>query len=256
MLAKVKPNTQFIGQNILYFSKVDSTNNILNELSKNNLVENGSIVIADYQTTGKGQRNKTWDSNAFENLLFSIFLKPVTNQVIFPFKINKIITYSILMALKKYCNNSNKLKIKWPNDIYFELKKVSGILIENNYSGSNLNHSIIGIGINVNQQFDTNDKISLSEITGNTIDRLLLLEQMLEEIEEQYLKFSAHNNQTINSLFNESLIGINEESEFEINNEEIKGVVLGVNDNGQLLVSQSGVSKAYNHGEIKQIFKR
>lgn len=255
MFAKVKPNTQFIGQNILYFSKVDSTNNILNELSKNNLVENGSVVIADFQTTGKGQRNKTWDSNAYENLLFSIFLKPVTTQVVFPFKINKIMTYSVLMALKKQLESPLELKIKWPNDIYFGNKKISGILIENNYSGSTLNHSIVGIGVNVNQFFESKDKTSLAEITSNTIDRLSLLEQILEEIEEQYLKFSLHSNQAINLLFNESLLGYNEESEFEINNEILKGELIGVNENGQVIVSISGVNTAFNHGEIKQIFK-
>ena len=252
MFAKVKPNTQFIGQNILYFSKVDSTNNILNELSKNNLVENGSIVIADYQTTGKGQRNKTWDSNAYENLLFSLFLKPVTMPFVYPFKINKIMTYSVLMALRNQINNPTALKIKWPNDIYYHNKKVSGILIENNFSGSNFNHSIVGIGINVNQEFESIDKTSLLEITGNTFDRLQLLEHTLEEIEEQFLKFSTNNSHAINQLFNEVLLGFNEECEFDINNDRMKGVLIGVNENGQLIVSNSGINTSFNHGEIKQ----
>ena len=117
----------FLGQKIIELSSVDSTNNYLIDLSQNISLVEGTVVIANEQTAGKGQRNNSWSSETGKSLCISILLMPkldVNQQFLF----NKFIALSLCQALNNY---SLTAKIKWPNDILIGSKKVAGILIEN-----------------------------------------------------------------------------------------------------------------------------
>ena len=136
----------FVGQHIIELSSVDSTNNYLIDLSQNISLLEGTVVIAKEQTAGKGQRNNHWSSEADKSLSISILLKPkldVSQQFLF----NKFIALSLCQALNDY---SLTTKIKWPNDILINKKKVAGILVENSIRGSKIEKSVVGIGVNIN----------------------------------------------------------------------------------------------------------
>ena len=206
MFAKVKPNTQFIGQNIIYFNQVDSTNTFAIELMKQNMAKDGTVVVAEFQGKGRGQSKNVWISEAFENLLFSIVLKPATCFSVDLFSLNKTIAVSIYSVLREFLPQ-NTVHIKWPNDILIERRKVAGILIENNFIGNKLNWSIAGIGLNVNQKFEHLTEInasSLSEITGNTIEREHILKLILEiKQKAQHRSYRTYTEYDFNSKFND-----------------------------------------------------
>ncbi len=254
MFAKVKPNTQIIGQNIIYFNQVNSTNKFALELIRQNLAENGTVVLAEYQSEGKGQFGREWISNPYENLMFSIILKHVTNAPANPFIINKTMTLSMYETISELLPGCD-IRIKWPNDIYAGKRKISGILVENNYSGQQLNYSIIGIGMNVNQDFEPETSLnatSLRSRTGQMTDRPLLLKNILEKIEANYIRMTRQP-EAIESAFNSHLMCYGETCDFDIQNTVTRARVVECDSHGRLVLEINNEQRPFMHGEIKQL---
>lgn len=257
MFAKVKPNTQIIGQNIIYFNQVDSTNQFASELIKQNLAENGTVIVAEYQTMGRGQGGKSWISEPFENLLFSIVLKHVTNSPSDPFIVNKMTTLAVQQCISKLLPDA-LVKIKWPNDILVNKRKICGILVENNFTGFNLNYSIIGIGLNVNQNYEHFKQIhatSLGHFLHQSLNREHILSQILESFEQVYWQFMDGKIEHIKQLFNESLQGFETLNLFETADGIKPGIIRGCDNDGRLIVEFEGKEIAYIHGSIKQLIE-
>ena len=251
MFAKVQPNTQIIGQNIIYFKQVASTNQVAHDLIRNNMASHGTVLIADYQSEGRGQYGKSWLSEPFENLMFSLILQPVTKWTADPFLINKLITLAMYLQIKSEIPQ-HQVRIKWPNDILVNGKKICGILVENNFSGNTLNYSIAGIGLNVNQHFENVlhlNATSLSGLVGNTIDREQLLKSILERIEDLYLNHSA---EAISMAFDRALYGYMVTGAFDIDGNIVMAQVMGCDKDGCLILEIDGLDKHYPHGSIKQ----
>lgn len=254
MFAKVKPNTQIIGQNIIYFNQVASTNEFALELIRQNLAENGSVVVAEFQSKGRGQYGKSWISEPFENLMFSIVLRFVTKSNPDPFIINKIATLTMYQVISKILPEK-QVRIKWPNDILVNTKKICGILVENNFSGSSLNYSVIGIGLNVNQHYEHISSLNATSLVGSAgveFDREALLKQILEQFEEVYNQFEAEQISDINKQFNEALFGYETIGAFDIDGKIEMGMVLGCDAYGRLEIEMDSEVKAFQHGAIKQ----
>jgi BirA family biotin operon repressor/biotin-[acetyl-CoA-carboxylase] ligase len=250
--AKIKPNTQFIGQNIIYFKCIDSTNTTALEWAKNNSCENGTVFITDFQTNGRGQQSNIWESEPNKNLMFSVVLNQ-ESSLLNPFLLNKITAFSLLQCLQNRLNYSPFIKIKWPNDLYFKQKKIAGILIENNYLGNKINYSVVGIGINVNQKFEKDSTInatSIYELSENEQNRMELFQEFLEIFELNLINYKTLN---IENLFANALLGYSQTEVFSINNEIIEGTIVNCDEFGRLSVLINGEIKQFNHGEIKQI---
>ena len=131
---------------ILWLESVNSTN----DWSKEHMSQllDMSVICAKVQTSGRGQGDHKWHSEAEKNLLFSILLKEpsiTSNEV---FAVSAISALALVEVLSKY---GIEAKIKWPNDIYVGDKKICGLLIEHSLRGSSISWSIIGVGLNVNQ---------------------------------------------------------------------------------------------------------
>lgn len=255
MFAKIKPNTQIIGQNIVYFQRVNSTNTLAHDLMKNKLAGNGTVVIADHQTSGRGQRNNEWHSNSGENLTFSIILEPVTYNRTHAFNLNKC----ICLGMHRFVTNAlpnHEVKIKWPNDILVNQQKIAGLLIENNYMGHQLQWSIAGIGMNINQAFGGLTGIkatSFRDLQGFEYDRQLTFRLLLESIDHYFIRLSAGETAKIEHEFNQSLLGYGEKTGFTIEQTTNDFIVRGCDADGRILLEKDGATKAYMHGEIKQI---
>lgn len=256
MFAKVKPNTQIIGQNIIYFNRVNSTNSFALELMKQDMAADGTVVIAEYQGNGRGQGDKHWISDAYENLLFTIVLKPVTINGSDPFSINKAIALSVQNCVKKLLP-SEEVCIKWPNDILVNKRKICGILVENNFSGQKLNWSLAGIGLNVNQDFSAEPDLnaaSLKSFFGSEIQRSELLKQLLEETDRQYLKVLNGHSSVINIEFENQLLGFRKNQRFISDGNEFTAKLAGCDSDGRLVTEdENGQNKAWLHGSIKQL---
>lgn len=190
---------------IEFLSKTDSTNARLREqLSLGDLKE-FSVLYTDYQVSGRGQRGNSWESENAKNLLFSIYLAPQFVPVKSQFLISQIASLSVAEALAQYTTN---ITIKWPNDIYWNQKKICGMLIEHNLSNQMLSQSIIGIGLNVNQKtFVSNapNPVSLSNIIGRDVNREALLEDILERLNEYYNQLKSGNENLIIENYHRSL---------------------------------------------------
>lgn len=177
---------------IIHIAETDSTNRWMRERGSGG----DMVVVADYQTAGKGQGTNSWESERGKNLLFSVLYHPQRIPANRQFHISMAVSLAIADALGEHIGD---VSIKWPNDIYWRNAKICGILIENRLLGQTIRDSIIGVGVNVNQrQFHSNapNPVSLWQIHGHETDLELLLQSILDkftlyinkkEIKTQYL---------------------------------------------------------------------
>ena len=217
----------------LHFDSLNSTNETLGQLSKKIELQNGFYITADYQKSGKCQNNDKWDSNPKENLLISIFLNLDLN-IENSFMLNQLASLAVLDTLRKFLKQ--KIEIKWPNDVFVDNKKISGILINNIVKDGLINSSVIGIGINVNQTNFNNKYIATSMKLLNRKDfELNEIEKMLmKNIKKQSMILLDKKISLLSSRYNNHLYGKNLYSLFVINKKRIYAKVIEVNQNGKI----------------------
>ena len=161
---------------VRHIDETDSTNLWLHNQGGTGKV----VVVADYQTAGRGCGTNRWESERGKNLLFSMLIHPVDLPAKRQFHISMAVSLAICEALGQHIGD---LSIKWPNDIYWRNAKICGILIENTLTGAVIKDSIIGVGLNVNQRAfhsDAPNPVSLWQISGQETDRDALLHHILE----------------------------------------------------------------------------
>ena len=187
---------------ITRFKTLESTNQYLQNLLNEGADIADSIVVTDFQTSGKGQGKNVWQSDEGKNLLFSIALDMSFLKAGNQFFLTQMVSVAMINVLKKYLPEES-LFIKWPNDIYFKDKKIAGILIKNEIKGMMMGTSIIGIGLNVNQtSFDKNlpNPISMKMITGKDYDLYELLSSISQQLSANSQQPTANSQQlTANS---------------------------------------------------------
>ena len=173
-----------------------STNDYLANLCRESKAKEFYTVVAKSQTNGKGQRGNSWESESGKNLTFSIVLYPTALEA------NKQFILSMLAALachEALSNYTNGFSIKWPNDIYWKDKKIGGILIENELEGKYITQSIIGIGLNINQEAfhsDAPNPVSLKQIIGAEVNLQEVLMKAVHSIIVGYRQLEAYFNIT------------------------------------------------------------
>ncbi|WP_420552742.1 biotin--[acetyl-CoA-carboxylase] ligase [Tenacibaculum aiptasiae] len=171
---------------IIKLDAIDSTNSFLKEMAENSIVEDFTVVVAKSQTSGRGQMNAKWEVRSGKNLTFSVFCEFRDLQIIN----QKSLSYSVALSVFEVLNRLKlpKLSVKWPNDIMSGNKKIAGVLIENVLKGKQISSSIIGIGINVNQDsFPINlpNASSLKKILNKEFDLDLLLNEIILSLQEK-----------------------------------------------------------------------
>jgi BirA family transcriptional regulator, biotin operon repressor / biotin---[acetyl-CoA-carboxylase] ligase len=172
----------------IHIHETSSTNSYLGQLIKEKPLDEGSMVYADFQTQGRGVSTNVWESEKAKNLLCSILLRPTFVPIKQQFIISQVVSLAITDVLRTY---STAISIKWPNDIYWNDKKIAGILIENNLQNGLLATCIIGIGLNVNQEtFHSSapNPISLIHITNTTYHIATFATSIRNAIFERYIQ--------------------------------------------------------------------
>lgn len=185
----IKLDTDFIGRQFYYIEEVESTNLLLNKNSSQ-FNKNGTVLLAESQTKGKGRNNRIWASAKDLNLTFSILLTDPDILKSNPNIINLSASLAVATAIEnKFQLNTN---LKWPNDVLIKDKKVSGILCESSTKGKKIDRIIVGIGINVNQvTFPTDYKLPASSIKNefkSAVERESLLAEVLNLFEYFLMK--------------------------------------------------------------------
>jgi BirA family biotin operon repressor/biotin-[acetyl-CoA-carboxylase] ligase len=172
----------------------------LKELAQSSSIDELTVAVASNQTSGRGQMNNSWVSEPYKNLTFSLFTPLKKNEVKNQVYLNFAVSLAIYDTLLEY--DVPKLNIKWPNDIMSDKKKICGILIENTFSHSRIKNTIIGIGLNVNQEKFHESLInasSLKIILKKNIDLELLMNKIIENIK---LKISSIESEKFNLIHN------------------------------------------------------
>jgi len=241
--------TLFIGKNCLKFEEISSTNDWLMNNSSTGLSE-GTVVWTLNQIKGKGQRGSSWQSEVSKSLTFSVLLKPSF------LLISKAFDLSICVALAIHdCLNELRpgFQIKWPNDIYFENKKLAGVLIENQITKMRYHQVVVGIGLNVNQDefSDLPNAISLKQIVGVEFPLEKVLERLCETLEARYLQLRAGKFEVIKQEYLSKLYRFQETHFFKSHHEIIQGSIVDVLRNGRLQVELS--DGEFRDFDIKEI---
>jgi BirA family biotin operon repressor/biotin-[acetyl-CoA-carboxylase] ligase len=243
----------FAGDKIIYQAMCDSTNTVAMHLLATNTPPEETVVITDQQYQGRGQRGITWFSEPYKNLTFSLILYPTFLPLHQSFMLNVMTTLAIHQVIATY--SSAGLTIKWPNDIYYQDKKLSGILIENTVNHAQLKASVIGIGLNVNQEsFALSTATSLSLICKQQFDLITLLNQLLEAIKAKYIQLKKQDFRVLIEVYLEKLYGIHRKHTFQAHSEHFQGIVRGVDMLGRLIIEkESGHQQYYACKEISLI---
>ncbi|NEW79323.1 MAG: biotin--[acetyl-CoA-carboxylase] ligase [Gelidibacter sp.] len=240
--------------NIIKLNAIESTNLYLKKLAVEKEVESYTVVTANYQFAGRGQMDATWHSEIGKNLTFSILIKFDAFEIEHQFYLSMAVSLGLLAAIRNHI--SSPLFIKWPNDILAEKDKLAGILIENIISGNTIKQTVIGIGLNVNQeQFpSTIGKVtSLKNITGNSFDTDSLLETILISIQNFVDYIERKEFQKLKDLYLKSLYKFEKPSMFEDKNGNVfLGKIIDVFEDGKLVVEmENETTRKFNLKEIK-----
>lgn len=247
-------NTLFIGRKTIHLSQVDSTNRYTNELLQQSVVSEGTIVIAQSQLSGRGQRGKNWQSEPGKNLTLSLVLYPAFLAINEQFRLNQAVSLGIrdfvLLHIKK------QVSVKWSNDIYIEDEKVAGILIENSIRADKIINSVIGIGLNVNQlEFskDIQNPTSLKLHTKVEYNLNECLEQLCECLEMRYLQMKS-SPVRIEEDYRKALYRLNCWHDYVLAGKKVKAKIKGVTPQGLLLFERDDKEEsAYDFREVEFI---
>lgn len=227
---------------IIYYETIESTNKIAKERAKKGAPD-GTIIIAEEQTAGKGRLGREWYSPKGRGLWFSLVVRPN----ILPTEVHYLTIISSLAILKAIRGLGLEADIKWPNDIIIKGKKVCGILSELDSKNEMVNFAIIGIGINVNQEYfpqHLNKKATSLKIElGKEIDRILLLKDIIVNINKYKQLLLKKETDYLLSLWKERLTVIGEEVIVYDGKASIKGRVIDVASRGELVLKD-------NSGEV------
>lgn len=232
-----------MNETFIHLNETHSTNSYLRELIMREKEQpEGTVVITDYQTAGRGQKGNSWESERGKNLTFSILLHPNHIPPGKQFILSQLISIAIVGVLKKY---DRHFTIKWPNDIYWKEKKIAGMLIEVDLTSSSLSNAIIGIGININQRHfksDAPNPVSLTQITGKEHNLSELLEKILDSIVDEYNKYTPDNEEEIRQKYMALLFRNKGVYPYLYGEEIFNASIEGIEPNGQLILKKENGS--------------
>jgi BirA family biotin operon repressor/biotin-[acetyl-CoA-carboxylase] ligase len=250
---KILAKLPFSSNNLHYLPSCHSTNESAQQLLQSDAKE-GTVVITDDQTSGKGLAGNEWQTNPGQNLTFSLVLNP---SFLLP-KEQFFLTIAVSLGLKDALDDllPGDIKIKWPNDIYYNNKKMAGLLIENSIRGNSLESCVVGIGLNVNQvEFPQKyNATSVSLETGIQYDLNEQLNIILSNIGFYYLKLKSEERELLQERYHTSLLGINENLLFKDEQGKFKGEILGTDEYGRLIIKKNGRQQSYQRKEVEMLF--
>ncbi|OGX85681.1 biotin--[acetyl-CoA-carboxylase] ligase [Hymenobacter glacialis] len=250
----VTPQTLFTGQQLLWLPVCASTNTEAQALIVQNRASDGCTVITDFQTAGRGQRGNQWEAAPAENLMLSVVWQPRFLAAAQQFLLSQAVALGLHDWAGALLGPSPKLKLKWPNDLYYGDQKLGGVLIENSLSGTKIQHSIIGIGLNINQQqFALPAATSFSQLTGRSYAREVLAARLLECLERRYLQLRAGQVGQLRQAYLQALYRYQETHLFSVEGRPVSGQIVGVEEDGRLAVAVGNELRRFGMQEIRHL---
>lgn len=235
---------------IIRLEEIDSTNRYLKNYREEG-DEEMIVAVADYQAAGKGQGTHTWESEKGKNLLFSIKVYPHWIPVRRQFVLSMAGALAVKDALDSYVEN---ITLKWPNDVYWNDKKISGTLIENTIDSKGIKSCVFGIGLNVNQlvfHSDAPNPVSLAQILGHEVDRDEVLKKILDGFEKYYELLRRADYMDVSGIYHLSQYRRKGFHPYRDADGEFEGALVEVEDDGHLILhDRQGRIRSYAFGEI------
>lgn len=243
------PNTLFMGQQQYFLPVCESTNTEAQKLLNKNEATEGCVVLTAQQTNGRGQRGNSWEADPGKNITLSVVLSPSFLPVRQQFYLNMAISLAVLDLVRE--QGLPQAQLKWPNDLYVDDRKLGGILIENTINSQKLQHSIAGIGLNVNQtNFSSPAATSLAAVLQQELDVERLVCRMLECLEKRYLELRAGKLAKLKYEYLQVLYRYQEQHRFLVQGLEVQGQIQGVDEEGRLAVE---IGQELRFFEFKEI---
>lgn len=242
-------NTKFIGKKIHYFDDLTSTMDMAMQLGLDGAA-NGSVVLAESQIKGRGRLGRGWLSPKYKGIYLSLILRPKILPAACPV-LTLMSAVSICEAVKGVLDLD--VQIKWPNDLFMQNKKVAGILTEMNAEVDKVNFVVIGIGLNVN-----NDKksliagaTSLREQQGEEINRVVLLQDILRKLEDNYLLLEEKGEGEIINKWRNFTLTLGTRVKVDYQHKHIEGQAIDIDSDGALLIRKdSGLIQKISSGDV------
>lgn len=241
-------DTLFIGRDTRFFDRLDSTNNYAATMLHGDEWTEGTVIVADEQSLGRGRRQRVWESEPGANLLCSILLKPHFIRPDASFLLNMVAAVAVFDCLAQCAVPA---AIKWPNDVFHGTDKVAGILIETQIRGAQLGNAIVGIGMNINQtRFSVPGATSLSLITGRHYTVKSVLARLCATFEAAYLQCRA-NPKALVERYNNALYLLNETAMYENSDGPLELAVQEVEATGRVRVLHGNAVKYFAMDELR-----
>lgn len=242
--------TRVFGNKIFTFDSIDSTNNCARAVASCGAME-GTVVIAEQQTAGRGRMGRSWEATPNENLIFSIVLRPQVSAD----ALNLLPLY-VAVAVSEAIERVTGLKVecKWPNDILCNGKKLAGILIEGSVKQDVMDYVVIGVGINVNQvrfEGELSAKASSLKLESNKeVDRVRLFKEILSGLEKDYKSFETSGFQSVVPQWMARSTMLNRTISVSQQGNVISGVVKGLSPEGGLVLKTNGSEQTVFAGDV------
>ena len=241
---------------IIQLQAVSSTNQYAAELLLKEKIEEGTVICAFKQYSGRGSIDNIWESEDGKNLTVTFIFYPEFLPAAKQHILNKAAALAIHDMLSQILDGEkNKIKIKWPNDIYIDHKKVSGLLIENSFQMNCFTHTIIGIGININQKIflsNARNPVSLTNITGITYNLNECLLQLFKCMNTRYKQLKALHYNLIDEDYLSALYEKGIQRSYKKNGQLINATIIGVNNFGKLLLEmENSELNAFDFKELE-----
>jgi BirA family biotin operon repressor/biotin-[acetyl-CoA-carboxylase] ligase len=240
-----------IRYNSIHLQQVDSTNSYLKELAGKENVDEGTVILADFQTAGKGRGQNIWLAEAGLNLTMSVLIRP-SLKAGDHFMLNEILSLAAVEMLYGY---GIEVKIKWPNDIYVENKKIAGILIENVLMGDEIVTSVLGIGVNVNQlQFPETlpNPVSIAKISGKSVGLSEVKEKLLMSLSTRYTALKRGNYISLHTEYCSFLYKKGETIRYKTGEKISEAILYSVAQTGELIIQQNdGRLESYLYDDVQ-----
>ena len=241
-----------VGKSVIRLNETVSTNDFLAQLMKNNPVEEGMVVWANYQTGGKGEGGSTWESKRGENLTISVLLTPVFLSPVRQFTLLKAIALGVKDFVSLY---TDTVFVKWPNDIYVGTDKIAGILIENSFIGDRFENSLVGVGFNVNQVYFSKDipnPVSLKILLKKNLDLNECFNLLCNALNSRYLMLGKKKFAELDEDYHNSLYKREQKTTFHTLERSFEATISGVEESGKLiLLLKDKTLKSFGFKEIK-----
>ncbi len=249
-------NKPLIGKVLEHIQSTASTNDLLKEKLKDRSIENGYSIFTSDQFQGRGQRGNSWENSSGDILAFSSLVFP---KGLFANEANKL-SAAIALGTQDFLLSELEIesKVKWPNDLFAGNKKIAGILIENQIQGKEIESSVIGVGINLNQEYfppELPNATSANMLLGRVFDPMRLAPRLAFHLDNWYKRLERGGWRQIREIYEQEMYSINAKRRFQIDGNAFLAIVKGIDANGNLHLESEGRNTFHPHGSIKWLIE-